>query len=59
MRSQFENVYSEIRFLSVADGYIEEVDSNKHLSARTNNSDWMFYFEIPMVKQLKKLISNL
>jgi hexosaminidase len=59
MRSQFENVYSEIRFLSVADGYIEEVDSNKHLSARTNNSDWMFYFEIPMVKQLKKWISNL
>lgn len=59
MRSQFENVYSEIRFLSVANGYIEEVDSNKHLSARTNNSDWMFYFEIPMVKQLKKWISNL
>ncbi|WP_288205322.1 family 20 glycosylhydrolase [uncultured Parabacteroides sp.] len=59
MRSQFENVYSEIRFMSTADGYIEEVDPNKHLSARTNNSDWMFYFEIPMVKRLEKWLSEL
>lgn len=34
-------------------------DPQKHLSARTNNSDWMFYFEIPMVKRLEKWLSEL
>ncbi|MEG2855609.1 family 20 glycosylhydrolase [Bacteroides sp.] len=58
MRQTFEKVYSEIRFMTLPDGYIEQIGRKSHLSAMTSNSDWMFYFELPMIKELKKWIQK-
>lgn len=62
MRATLEGVYGKTRFMSQPDGFIEEKNHHNHLAAKTLNSDWMYYYELPMIhktkswagKQLKK-----
>lgn len=54
MRSNLEKVYSKTRFMTQPDGFIADLNHHNHLSAKTNNSDWLFYYEIPMVQKVRE-----
>ena len=58
MRSEFENVYSQTRFMETPEGYIADQNHHDHLSALTNNSDWIFLYEIPMVRKVEKWLKE-
>lgn len=54
MRTDLEKVYSQTRFMSNPEGYIADLHHHNHLAAKTNNSDWLFYYELPMVDKVQK-----
>ena len=58
MRSEFENVYSQTRFMEAPEGYIADQNHHDHLSALTNDSDWIFLYEIPMVRKVEKWLKE-
>lgn len=58
MRSNLEEVYSQTRFMQNPEGYIADHNHHSHLSALTNNSDWMYLYEIPMVKKVREWINE-
>lgn len=58
MRAAFESVYSETRFMQNPDGYIADLNHHAHLAAKTNNSDWWYLYELPMVKQIKQWLTG-
>lgn len=58
MRSELEKVYSQTRFMENPAGYIEEMNLHNHLAAKTNNSDWLYLYEIPFVKKVLKWLGN-
>lgn len=58
MRSELERVYSQTRFMSNPEGYIAENNHHKHLAAKSNNSDWLFYYELPMVEKVRKWLAD-
>ena len=53
MRSNLESVYSETRFMEQPEGFISDLNHHNHLASKTNNSDWWYYSEIPMVKKVR------
>ena len=53
MRTHFLSVYSQTRFMEQPEGYIADLNHHNHLASKTNNSDWWFYYEIPMIKKVK------
>lgn len=59
MRAQLEAVYSSTRFMSNPDGYIADQNHHHHLSALTNNSDWMYLYELPMIEKVESWIKTL
>lgn len=58
MRIRLESVYGKTRFMSMPDGYLAGSNHSKNVAARTYNSDWMFLYELPMVKQIEKWLNN-
>ena len=58
MRSKFEAVYSQTRFMENPDGYIADLNHHNHLSARTQSSDWWFLYEQPMVEKVKEWLDK-
>lgn len=52
MRSELEAVYSQTRFMQQPEGFIADMNHHNHLSSKTNNSDWLYLYEIPMVKKV-------
>ena len=48
MRKNFEEVYSEVRFMENPAGYIGDSKHHHHLAGQTDNSDWWFLYEKPM-----------
>lgn len=54
MRSELLHVYSKTRFMENPEGYIADLNHHHHLSALTNNSDWIFLYEIPMVEKVQQ-----
>lgn len=59
MRAQLESVYSRTRFMSNPAGYIADQNQHHHLSALTNNSDWMYLYELPMIEKIESWIETL
>lgn len=53
MRVRLEAVYSETRFMQQPEGFIADLNHHNHLSVKTNNSDWLYYYEIPMVRKVR------
>ena len=53
MRKELLQTYSKTRFMEQPEGYVPDSNYHNHLSAKTMNSDWIFYYELPMVKALK------
>lgn len=58
MRSCLESVYSKTRFMSMPDGYIAGSNHSKNIAARSYNNDWMFLYELPMVKLIEKWLNK-
>lgn len=58
LRARLEAVYSETRFMEQPEGFIADDNLHNHLSAKTNNSDWLYYYELPMVKKVKAWITT-
>ena len=54
MRERLLETYSKTRFMEQPEGYIADQNRHNHLSAKTMNSDWIFYYELPMVKAIDK-----
>lgn len=56
MRKSLEEVYSQTRFMENPGGYISDMNHHNHLSAKSNNSDWLFLYELPMVNKTLRWI---
>lgn len=56
MRADFEKVYSQTRFMKNPDGY--KLDQIRHLANGTNNSDWMFIFELAMNRKVSQWLNE-
>lgn len=59
VKKDLENVYSQTRFMQNPDGYISDQNDHNHLAALTNNSDWIFLYEMPMVEKVKKWLDKM
>lgn len=53
MRANLESVYSETRFMQQPEGFVSDLNHHNHLSSKTYNSDWWYYYEIPMVRKVR------
>lgn len=51
LRRELERVYSETRFMEQPEGYLADLNHHNHLAAKTNNSDWWYLYELPMVEK--------
>ena len=58
MRRELEAVYSRTRFMEQPDGYISDMNHHNHLSAKSNNSDWLYLYEKPMVEKILNYIEK-
>lgn len=56
MRKSLEEVYSQTRFMRNPDGYIGDMNHHNHLAGKSDNSDWIFLYELPMVKKTVRWI---
>lgn len=54
MRANLLDVYGRTRFMNQFDGYIPDSNHHNHLAAKTENSDWIFLYEKPMVANVRK-----
>lgn len=54
MRANLLEVYGRTRFMNQFDGYIPDSNHHNHLAAKTENSDWIFLYEKPMVAKVRK-----
>lgn len=52
MRTNLEAVYSKTRFMQQPEGFIADMNHHNHLAAKTDNSDWLYLYEIPMIKKV-------
>lgn len=59
MRKNLENVYSQTRFMQQPDGYVEDMNHHNHLAAKTMSSDWLYYYELPMVRKINAWIKEM
>lgn len=59
LRDNLLAVYSETRFMNNPERYISDQNHHNHLASKTNNSDWLFYYEIPMVDNVIKWMSKI
>jgi hypothetical protein len=48
LRKQFEKVYSQTRIMGNPEGYLRDMNIHRHLANGTNNTDWMFMYELPL-----------
>lgn len=51
LRRALESVYSETRFMEQPEGYLADLNHHNHLAAKTNTSDWWYWYELPMVEK--------
>ncbi len=58
IRKAYENVFSETRFLKNPDGYILDQNLDFMLANGTNNSDWMYLFELKLNGMIKQQLAN-
>lgn len=58
MRSTLESVYSKTRFMQNPEGYIADMNHHHHLSSLTNDSDWLYLYEIPTTERVRKWLNE-
>lgn len=52
VRENMEQVYAQTRCLNQPEGYILPMNHHNHLAIRTANTDWMFFVEVDLIKQI-------
>lgn len=58
MKQEVLESYSKTRFMSNAEGFVAGNSHHRHLASRTNNGDWLFWFEQPMVGKIGTWIAQ-
>jgi hypothetical protein len=58
LRIKLETVFSETRMLNNPEGYQLDSNLHEHLANGTNNTDWMFMYELPMNDKIKEWLST-
>jgi hexosaminidase len=58
LRSRFENVYSQTRILGNPEGYQLDSNYHHHLANGTNNTDWMYMYELPMNRKIMEWLAK-
>ena len=59
LKANLESEFSKTRFLEQPEGYVEDLNHHNHLSAKTMNFDWMYLYEIPMIKKINAWMETL
>ena len=59
IKAGIENAYSKTRFMNTPEGYIADHNHHSHLASLSYNSDWMFLYEIPMVKEIMEWVKSI
>ncbi len=59
MRTRLEQVYSETRFMQNPQGYVLDMNKHRHLAAKTNNSDWIYLYELAMIDKIKDWLTRI
>jgi hexosaminidase len=54
VRARFEATYSKTRIMGNPEGYQLDSNFHEHLANGTNNTDWMFRYEIAMNSKIKE-----
>ena len=57
LRQQFERVYAQSRILGNPEGYQLDMNVHEHLANGTNNTDWMFVYELPINLQITEKLA--
>jgi len=52
LRKKYEEVFSKTRLLSNPPNHISDQNQHHHLANGTNNSDWMYVYELAMNKKI-------
>jgi hexosaminidase len=52
LRAKFEEVYAKTRILGNPEGYQLDSNFHDHLANGTNNTDWMYMYELPMNEKI-------
>lgn len=58
MRQNLEAVYSETRFMQQPEGFVADMNHHNHLASLTESSDWLYLYEIPMVKAVRAWLGD-
>lgn len=58
MRTNLETIYSQTRFMQNPEGYIADMNHHNHLAAKTNNSDWIYLYELPMTEKVESWLEE-
>lgn len=58
MRKELEEVYSKTRFMNAPDGFIDDQNKANHLAAKSDNSDWMYLYELPMIIKVNEWMNS-
>ena len=57
LRTKFETVFSETRIMNNPEGYQLDANLHEHLANGTNNTDWMFMYEIPFNTKVREWLT--
>ena len=52
IRAQLEKVFAETRMMGNPAGYMLDSNFHEHLANGTNNTDWMYMYELPMNEKI-------
>jgi hexosaminidase len=58
IRRDMEEVYSKTRILGNPEGYQLDSNLHEHLANGTNNTDWMYVYELPMNEKIREWLSQ-
>lgn len=58
MRQNLEAVYSKTRFMQQPEGFVADMNHHNHLASQTESSDWLYLYEIPMVKAVRAWLGD-
>jgi len=54
MRTKLEEVFGRTRMMGNPEGYQRDSNLHLHLANGTNNTDWMYYYELAMNKRIRE-----
>jgi hexosaminidase len=58
IRTRLEEVYAKSRILGNPEGYQLDSNFHKHLANGTNNTDWMYMYELPMNDKIRQWLQT-